>query len=107
MGGEGQPQSQAAVLTRVVDFGYELQAAIEAPRWLLGRTWGAHSSALHLDNRIPTARVEALRKMGHPVNVLPEWSEQLGHAQAVAIDRQRGILLGAADPRGDGAAVGF
>ena len=40
MGGEGQPQSQAAVLTRVVDFGYDLQAAIEAPRWLLGRNLG-------------------------------------------------------------------
>jgi gamma-glutamyltranspeptidase/glutathione hydrolase len=107
MGGEGQPQSQAAVLTRVVDFGYDLQAAIEAPRWLLGRTWGARSSALHLDNRIPAASIEALRSIGHPVNILPDWSEQLGHAQAVAIDRQRGILLGAADPRGDGAAVGF
>jgi gamma-glutamyltranspeptidase len=107
MGGEGQPQTQTAVLTRVLDFGFDLQSAIEAPRWLLGRTWGAPSSSLHLEGSIPTTVIEELRAMGHPVVVQPAWSELFGHAQAVAIDRDRGILLGAADPRGDGAAVGF
>jgi gamma-glutamyltranspeptidase/glutathione hydrolase len=51
--------------------------------------------------------VDELRAMGHPVALAPAWDEQLGHAQAVAIDRARGILHGAADPRGDGAAIGF
>ncbi len=50
MGGEGQPQSQAAVLTRVVDFGYDVQRAIEAPRWLYGRTWGTESAALSIED---------------------------------------------------------
>ena len=107
MGGEGQPQTQTAVLTRIVDFGFDLQSAIEAPRWLLGRTWGAASSALHLEERIPGRVIEDLRGMGHPVAFTPAWDEQLGHAQAVAIDSQRGLLLGGADPRGDGTAVGY
>jgi oxamate amidohydrolase len=107
MGGEGQPQSQAAIVTRIIDFGYELQAAIEAPRWLLGRAWGEPSTLLKLDQQVPAGVVEQLAGMGHAVEVLPPWSETLGHAQAVGVDRQRGILLGAADPRGDGAAVGF
>ena len=41
MGGDGQPQTQAALFTRYVQFGQPLDRAIDAPRWLLGRTWGA------------------------------------------------------------------
>ena len=41
MGGEGQPQTQAMLFSRYVMHGQDLQAAINAPRWLLGRTWGA------------------------------------------------------------------
>jgi oxamate amidohydrolase len=55
MGGEGQPQTQAAVLSRYGLLGQELQAAVgTAPRWLLGRTWGAASTNLKVDPR-PTA----------------------------------------------------
>ena len=43
MGGEGQPQTQAALVTRMIDFGMTPQEAIDAPRWLYGRTWGADS----------------------------------------------------------------
>lgn len=107
MGGEGQPQTQTAIVTRVIDFGFDLQAAIEAPRWLLGRTWGVPSSALHLEAGVPGAVIEALRALGHAVAVRPLWDEHFGHAQAVGIDWARGVLQGAADPRGDGAAVGF
>jgi gamma-glutamyltranspeptidase/glutathione hydrolase len=35
MGGEGQPRSQVAMVTRMVDFGYDVQQALEAPRWLV------------------------------------------------------------------------
>jgi gamma-glutamyltranspeptidase len=43
-------QSQAALVTRIVDFGYDVQQAIEAPRWLMGRTWG-HTLAQHVTRR--------------------------------------------------------
>src|SRR5260370_39804283 len=53
MGGEGQPQTQAAILTRRLFRRLGPQAAIEAPRWLYGRTWGAASRALRLEGRYP------------------------------------------------------
>lgn len=54
MGGEGQPQTQAAIVTRIVDFGFGVQDAIEAPRWLQGRTWGAASNDLKIEGRVPS-----------------------------------------------------
>src|SRR5690606_19290918 len=51
MGGDGQPQTQAAVFTRYAVYGNEMQRAITAPRWLLGRTWGMVSESLKLESR--------------------------------------------------------
>lgn len=106
MGGEGQPQTQAAILTRMLDFGYDPQEAIEAPRWLYGRTWGEESRTLQLEGRIPDGVAAELRRRGHEVTMLEDWSEKMGHAQAILIDWDEGALHGAADPRGDGAAIG-
>jgi gamma-glutamyltranspeptidase/glutathione hydrolase len=107
MGGEGQPQTQAAVLTRVLDFGYDVQRAVEAPRWLYGRTWGSQSAALSVEEDIGPGVAEQLAAMGHDVRTVPAWSDTMGHAQAIAIDRQRGVFWAAADPRSDGAACGW
>jgi oxamate amidohydrolase len=107
MGGEGQPQTQAAVVTRVVDFGYDVQRAIEAPRWLYGRTWGDASLALSLEGDLFASAGAQLSAMGHEVRQTPVWSDTMGHAQAIQIDRSQGVLWAAADPRSDGAAVGW
>jgi gamma-glutamyltranspeptidase/glutathione hydrolase len=107
MGGEGQPQTQAALVTRIVDFGYEVQAAIEAPRWLYGRTWGTATGNLYLEGRMPQVIAQVLAHRGHPVRVVAPWDELLGHAQAVRIDPSTGIRQGGADPRGDGLAIGY
>lgn len=107
MGGEGQPQTQAAMLTRLVDFGYDVQQAIEAPRWLMGRTWGMESRDLWLESRIPDETVRELRLRGQPVKMVGPWDGTLGHAQAIRIDREKGLYEGGADPRGDGAAMGY
>ncbi len=107
MGGEGQPQTQAAVVTRVLDFGYDVQRAVEAPRWLYGRTWGDPTLALSLEDGIPAEVGEALSRMGHDVRRVPAWSDTMGHAQAIQIDRERGVYWAAADPRSDGAAAGW
>ncbi len=106
MGGEGQPQTQAAVFTRHVLFGQGLQAAITAPRWLLGRTWGEESVSLKLEDRFDPALVQALRDAGHAVELLGPFDDLLGHAGAVVHDPD-GMMEGASDPRSDGAAIGF
>ena len=106
MGGEGQPQTQAAIVTRVVDFGMTPQEAITAPRWLYGRTWGAASNDVKLEGRISPAVVEELTKRGHPVKVVDDFTDTMGHAGAILV-RENGVLQGATDPRGDGLAAGF
>jgi gamma-glutamyltranspeptidase len=107
MGGEGQPQTHAALVTRLVDFGYDVQQAIEAPRWLMGRTWGTASRDLSMEGRISDEVVRELKRRGQPVKLLPDWDDNMGHAQAIRIHRDRGLLEGGADPRGDGSALGY
>ncbi len=107
MGGEGQPQTQAALVTRLVDFGYDVQQAIEGPRWLMGRTWGTSNTSLSLEARIDGDVVGELGRRGHPVQILPAWDATFGHAQAIRIDGETGFFEGGADPRGDGAALGY
>lgn len=105
MGGEGQPQSQVAMLTRIVDFGFDVQQAIEAPRWLYGRTWGEQSKSLKLEGRMADGTAEELTRRGHDVEMTENWSQKMGHAQAIWIDREQGVLHAGADPRGDGVAL--
>ncbi|WP_028241104.1 gamma-glutamyltransferase family protein [Stutzerimonas azotifigens] len=106
MGGEGQPQTQAAVFSRY-RLGSDLQAAVSAPRWLLGRTWGDVSTSLKLENRFEPALVERLRAAGHVVEVLDEaFSDTMGHAGAL-LRRPEGVFEGAADPRSDGSVCGI
>ena len=72
MGGDGQPQSQAAVFTRHVAFRQPLADAIDAPRWLLGRTWGSPHTNLRLEPRFDDEVIDRLLSAGHDVEVLTE-----------------------------------
>lgn len=106
MGGEGQPQTQAAIFTRHVLFGQELQAAVTAPRWLLGRTWGATSTNLKVESRVDPAVIAALRQAGHDVEVVAPFTDMMGHAGGI-VRGPSGVLEGAVDPRGDGVVAAF
>jgi gamma-glutamyltranspeptidase/glutathione hydrolase len=106
MGGEGQPQTQAAVFARHVMYGQDLQAAVTAPRWLLGRTWGAESTTLKLESRFDDDLFAALAAAGHDVERLDAYSDQMGHAGAV-VRHADGRLEGASDPRSDGGVAAF
>lgn len=106
MGGEGQPQTQAAVFSRYARFGQPLQAAVTAPRWLLGRTWGEESMSLKLEDRFDPTLVAALRSAGHAVELLPAFSSTLGHAGAI-VRHASGSLEGATDPRADGIVAAW
>jgi gamma-glutamyltranspeptidase/glutathione hydrolase len=104
MGGEGQPQTQAALVSRLVDRGLGPQAAVEAPRWLYGRTWGEPSKALRLESRFGEGVAQALRRRGHDVRVIEAWSDLVGHAHVIAVEDN--ALIGGSDPRADGCALG-
>ena len=106
MGGDGQPQTQAAVFSRYVWFNQQLQQAVSAPRWLLGRTWGQVSDTLKLESRLSPAIVRDLSWRGHEVETLGDYDETMGHAGAIVRDAD-GILQGAADPRSDGVVAGY
>lgn len=106
MGGEGQPQTQAAVFSRHVLFGQNLQAAVSAPRWLLGRTWGEESTNLKVESRVEPAVIARLRAAGHDVQVVGAYEDMMGHAGAVQV-HPGGVIEGATDPRADGVCAGF
>jgi oxamate amidohydrolase len=106
MGGDGQPQTQAALFTRHVLYRMTLDRAIDAPRWLLGRTWGSSRTNLRLEARFDDELVDRLISAGHDVEVLPAaYSDVMGHAGAVVLHGD-GTLEGAHDPRADGGAAG-
>ncbi len=104
MGGDGQPQSQAAVFSRYAMFGQDLQQAVTAPRWLLGRTWGQMSVGLKIESRFDPALVTALRDAGHEIELVAPYSDFVGHAGAL-VRHPSGVIAGAADPRSDGAVA--
>lgn len=107
-GGEGQPQTQTAIVTRIVDFGFNVQDAIEAPRWLHGRNWGSSSNDLKVEGRFPQSVIDELIKRGHPVKKLSEdFTDAMGQSGAILIDPETNVKFGGADPRGEGAALGY
>ncbi len=106
MGGEGQPQTQSAIFTRYAMFGVPLQEAITRPRWLLGKMWGEETTSLKLEGRFEPRVIEAMRKLGHNVEVLADFSVSMGHAGAI-VRSQDGTFEAATDPRSDGAALGW
>jgi gamma-glutamyltranspeptidase/glutathione hydrolase len=98
MGGHYQPVGHAHVLTNLVDFGLDPQAALDAPRAF------AQDGELRLERGIPRATAEALATMGH--KVVPA-GKPLGGGQMIVVDHTRGVLIGGSDPRKDGLALGY
>ncbi len=108
MGADGQPQIHVQTYVAMIDFGLDIQQALSAPRWLSGRFGlGEARDTLHIEARYPSATIDELVRRGHPVDRWGEWNELAGHANGITIDGETGILAGGADPRSDGAAVGY
>jgi gamma-glutamyltranspeptidase len=107
MGGDAQPQIQAALFTRHIGYRAPLAQALERPRWVLGQTWGSPHASLLVESRLDEGVIKALRAAGHDVEVLGEaYADSMGHAGAVVL-HPNGTLEGAHDPRADGGAAGL
>ncbi len=110
MGGDAQPQIHVQMISNMLDFGMNVQAAISAPRWRSGTYTGEEGStaeAVAVEDRISSATLAALEAKGHHIEVEGGWSSAMGHAQAIRIDREQSTLAGGADPRADGLALGW
>lgn len=105
MGGDGQPQTQAAIATRALDYGLALPEVLDSPRWLLGRTWGDASVSLKLESRFAPEVFEELARRGHEVERVEDYAQMMGHAGVIRATGDGGMEA-ASDPRSDGAAAG-
>lgn len=99
-GSYGILQTQPQMLLNALEFGFDVQEAIEAPRVRVYR-----DRLLDAEARIPAETVEALRRRGHEVNVIDDWSWVVGGGQGIARDPASGALMAGADPRRDGYAL--
>ncbi len=98
MGGQYQPVGQVHVLTNMLDYGCDVQEAIDMPRGL------HYENIYQLEDGVPSDIVEGLRKLGHQTtHIVPP----LGGGQAIWIDWEKGTLTGGSDPRKDGCALGY
>ena len=108
MGADGQPQIHLQTYINLIDFGRNIQEALEAPRWLSGRFGlGEDRDTLHIEARFPQETINELERRGHRLNRWGDWNELAGHAHGITIDPQSGMRYGGSDPRSDGAAAGY
>jgi gamma-glutamyltranspeptidase/glutathione hydrolase len=91
------------LVSNLVDFKMGIQDAIEAPRFYARDT----EADLQVEARMPAATIEALVRMGYSVNTLGEYDLFFGGAQGIVIDPKTRMRIGGADPRRDGAVVGY
>ena len=98
MGEHYQPMGQTWLLTNALEYGMDIQEALEFPRVC------PYMGEVEVERRVTPADARALSALGHK---LTEVARPLGGGQAIGIDRERGVLVGGSDPRKDGAALGY
>ena len=101
-GGYGILQTTPQMLLHVLEYGMNVQQAIEAPRFK-----SVTGLEVEMEERFPRhARLE-LAARGHEVRVVDAWSRSVGGAQTIQVDAVQGVFQGGADPRRDGSALGY
>ncbi len=103
MGGWNQAQAHAQFVSNLVDYGMNIQGALDAPRFSK-ETFGGCD--VNIESRIPDKVRAELTAMGHKLVMRGDYSStRMGAGQAVMRDSKTGVNFGASDPRKDGAAV--
>ena len=100
-GRHAQVQTNFQIAVGLIDHGLDVQDAVEAPRW-----YHESGRALQLESRVPEQVRKGLSAKGHDLQLLGDWAEITGGAQAIAIDGN-GVFSGGADPRREGYAAGY
>ena len=107
-GADDQVMRTMQTLINMIDFGMNIQQAIEAPRWS-SRAFPAspfphtmYPGDMAVESRIPEATQQALIARGHKLRVTPPWS--LGSNAGIVLDKSTGVLSAGADPRVDAYA---
>jgi gamma-glutamyltranspeptidase/glutathione hydrolase len=102
MGGWNQAQAHAQFVANVVDYGMNVQAALEQPRFTKGTFEGCD---VQMENTIPQSVRDELTKRGHQIELLEPFSFTVGQGEAVVRDIKRNVNFAGADPRSDGEAI--
>jgi gamma-glutamyltranspeptidase / glutathione hydrolase len=102
MGGAVQPLAHAQFVSNYVDFGMNLQGAMEAPRFAKNNADGCDVS---IEFRVPASTLQQLSERGHIIRIQREYVEAMGRGQAILHDSMTQTNTAASDPRADGAAI--
>ncbi len=102
MGGFNQPLAHAQFVSNIVDYGMNLQAALEAPRFTKLNATGCDVS---IESRVPAQTLQQLSEFGHQIRIRREYTQEMGRGQAIMHDSKTGVNYAASDPRADGSAV--
>lgn len=109
-GGDQQPQWNMQVISNLIDYGMDVQAAVEAPRWQSFPGTDPinlpNPFDLRVESRVSAEALDDLRERGHVVKVLPPYGAG-GAAYLIARDPETGVLQGGSDPRSEGLALGI
>jgi gamma-glutamyltranspeptidase/glutathione hydrolase len=104
MGGANQPLAHAQFVSNFVDYGMNLQAALEAPRFTVA-AGGTVSCDVVIESRVKPEVLQTLRSKGHNLIVRQEYSSLMGRGQAVMHNSKTGMNYAGSDPRADGVAA--
>jgi gamma-glutamyltranspeptidase/glutathione hydrolase len=102
MGGWNQAQAHAQFVANIVDYGMNVQAALEQPRFSKDTFEGCD---VQMEETVPADVRAALTQRGHQIKLLEPLSFSVGQGAAVARDSSRKVNFAAGDPRSDGAAI--
>jgi len=102
MGGANQPLAHAQFASNIIDYGMNIQAALEAPRFTKLNAAGCDVS---IEVRVPASTLQQLSERGHEIRIRREYTQEMGRGQAILHDSRTNTNYAASDPRADGEAV--
>jgi gamma-glutamyltranspeptidase/glutathione hydrolase len=102
MGGPNQPLAHAQFVSNFVDYGMNIQGALEAPRFTKRTAFG---NDVWIESRVPSRTLEQLTARGHEISIRRAYTQEMGRGQAILYDSSTGVNYAASDPRADGAAI--